>query len=365
MPLSTKFSERLTTVLSTIVAAAMLAAGVTAQQGRMSRPPSLEQLESDLRFQIGSAFRMTPLQAKQRLVQVDTVMNDYRSQTRNKADQSILEKWLEEATIRSIPGSIKPLPAAPVYLAEPPPQQVEVTKPPRTVRPRPAVTASKKPTPAFGGESLLAIAPPLEIDRPRVEISILSQAKTTEPPPLPSPVQVQVAQAQDLPEKAGTKPSAYSKQEDLPSPQPMQLVSEADVEVEPIKPPVELVHVNLRELDARIAGYHAAMDTLEAALIESPEPTENLLAEQIETLESLAPDYQFVKLYYESLDAEERRRVTTPRQMRELLVTTREQIRTLQAELEADFLEEYDRSFASRLQKLSVRLDEVAAKVGW
>lgn len=151
----------------------------------------------------------------------------------------------------------------------------------------------------------------------------------------------------------------------MPSPPATQLVSIAEAEKTPSQQAVDLVNVNLRELEARIAGYHAAMDDMEAAMIDSKRPTEDAVAKQIDSLESLAADYQFVKLYHESLDPTERQRVTAPRQLEELIRAMQRQLSTLRDDVEEDFLGDYDRSVGRRLEKLSARLNKLAGQLDW
>ena len=54
---SSTTGERVTAVLSTLVAIAILGAAVTAQQSRTPQADRLASLESDLRFQLDLAYR--------------------------------------------------------------------------------------------------------------------------------------------------------------------------------------------------------------------------------------------------------------------------------------------------------------------
>ena len=65
MSFSAEARHRLTAILSTLVAVAIVAGGGIAQNQEESSPESLERLESDLRFQIESGFRLEPRVAKQ------------------------------------------------------------------------------------------------------------------------------------------------------------------------------------------------------------------------------------------------------------------------------------------------------------
>ena len=115
MDQSTKTSERITAIISTVVAVALLAAGVTAQQTHNTRTDELAYLESDLRFQLQSAFRLTPKEGQQRLQQVNEVLAAWQQSRQTADDRQLLADWMLEATIRSMPGSMEPLPPAPPF----------------------------------------------------------------------------------------------------------------------------------------------------------------------------------------------------------------------------------------------------------
>lgn len=361
MSLSPKFSERLTTVVSTLIAAALLAAGVTAQQARTTRPSTLERLESDLRFQIRSAFRMTPIQAEQRLQKLDAVLKDYRLQPRNAADQRKLADWLAAATARSIPGTIKPMPAAPGFYEKQHPEQSRVVEAERTVERKQPAALSKKPTPVTAEEPVIALAPARQAEASfPEEISILKPRKTAE-----TGERTRSRQETVEPPKLARMTEVSKTSRDAIKPASLNPPTSQFVSVTPTQPPTTQIQVNLRELEARITGYHAGLDELQAVLIDPSAPTEQSIAKQIASLESLVSDYQFVKLYYESLNPEERRRVTTPRKLQEGVSTVRKQLQGLQKEVEADFLGEFDLSLTKRLTALSKRLDALATQVSW
>ena len=263
MQLSMKNSERLTAILSTIVAVALLGAGVTAQQSLSQRTDDVSRLESDLRFQIRSAFRQTPNEAEQRLQQLDELMLQFHSQQRSESQRERLTEWLQASISRSIPGSIQPLPESPSFASDRP------------------TASTVKPNLATGVRPLTQLAAP--------------------------------------------------------------------------KSPVK---INLPELSARIAGYHAALDELEARQLEVFQPTESAISAQLDALEGLAADYQFVKLYYDSLSPTEKRRVTSPSGLARVATSLGEQIRQLQIDVAADSQQPH----GSALSKLQRRLESIAGR---
>ena len=359
MPPSTRFSERVTTLLSTLVAAGLLAAGVTAQQSRTNRPVSLERLESDLRFQIRSAFRMTPRESEQRLRQLDNVLEDFRSRPLSDADRQILGAWLLKATVRSMPGSIKPLPTAPVY------SERDQAKFSVSAKPSKRKSVAQKSTLSDTSRSQSEVASPARIEAPSRFEALTDPEQSTEPRvrlAASKPVVTEFAQKGKQENADSLRLSVDSEQETtLASSQPERSILTANLAPSTPSP----IDINMSELMARIAGYHAGLDDLEAAAVNAKRPDEKLLSRQIELLEGLISVYQFVQLYYDSLNPQERRRVAAPRKLNGAISATRERLGHLQEEVEADFLGQYDRQLGHQLKALSQRLERIASQVSW
>ncbi len=334
MDLSTISSERITAILSTIVAVVILAAGVTAQQSRSSRTDELVHLESDLRFQMESAFRLNPKQGAERVKQLEAVLATWREAPQTAADRRLLADWLLEATIRSMPGSIQSLPSAPQFgrseVAETPPI------PPR-VDPLPLSTESSLVV------TTEVIDPPSE-PAPVVATSAVFFAPT-DPPVELSPINHPPTPVESLFVEVSTKIAVAATP---PAPQV-----------------VEPVVINLTELKARIAGYHRGLDEVEAALLVHERPQFKRLSRQIHSLNGLTKDFQFVRLYYESLTPVERRAVESPRSMKATLAELSRHLQRLEREVEADFLGEFDPAMSKRLDHLRGQLDAIASRVDW
>ncbi|MCH7753106.1 MAG: hypothetical protein IH898_13260 [Planctomycetes bacterium] len=333
---STDRSERITVILSTIVAVAILAAGVTAQRSRSAPTDELVHLASDLRFQLESAFRLNPKEGVERVEQVKAVLASWRQAPQTGADRRLLADWLLEATIRSMPGSIEPLPSAPQFgqsesaAAPPAPQSVDASP-----------QSPAKISPVVNADAL---------DQP---------SKST---PVVATTAVSSASSDALAEQLPVDPIP------IPEEHPFVEVSTkvARPETQPITPQVaEPVEINLTELSARIAGYHRGLDEVEAALLVHERPQFERLSRQIHLLEGLTKDFQFVRLYYESLSPAKRRPIGPPRSMEATLSELHRYLNRLEREVQADFLGEFDTAMAKRLAHLRNQLDAIASRVDW
>ncbi len=337
---STKTSERITAILSTLVAVAILAAGVTAQRSPSAPTDELVYLESDLRFQLESTFRLNPKQGVERVKQIEAVLASWRQAPQTGADRRLLADWMLQATIRSMPGSIEPLPAAPQFgqseFAEAPPAPQPVAPLPQSpAKISPVVTADALDKPSKS--------------TPVVATTAVSSASTN-------------ALADTLAEQLPVDPTPSSEEH------PVVEVSTkvARPETQPVTPQVAApVEINLTELSARIAGYHRGLDKVEAALLVHERPQFERLSRQIHLLEGLAEDFQFVRLYYESLSLAKRRTIGPPRSMEATLSELHRHLDHLEREVQADFLGEFDTAMAKQLAHLRNPLDAIASRVDW
>lgn len=336
MDCSTKTSERITAILSTIVAVGLLAAGVTAQQSRSARTDELVHLESDLRFQLQSVFRLNPKEGAKRLEKLEAVLASWQETPQTADDRRLLADWLLEATVRSMPGSDLSLPPAPQF----------GQKPAEEALPSPHAVGA---TPQHSAGDLLA-AEADELDQPSKFTPVVAVSAV----PVDSPVEL----AEELlvtptPMPQELPPVEATPQESAP------LIQPASVQV------AEPVEINLTELTARITGYHRGLDEIEAYLLVHERPQFENLSQQIKLLDSLTKDFHFVRLYYESLTPDERHRVQPPRSMTATLAELRRHLDRLQHEVEADFLGEYDADMSDRLAQLRSQLDAIDGRTDW
>ena len=336
MRISHAVQHRLTATLCTIVAAAILAVGVTAQIGGEANTPTLQQLESDLRFQIRSAFRLEPRVAQSRLAAVDEVVAAYRESPRSESDKQRFYDWLGNATRLSMPGSLGDLPESPefgiteVAIA---PKRTGMTNQEPPPIPQPEVGSPDTPL-------VLPEAVPVETENAKSTIALITNVTVPENPAPPV-----TAVAMEAPR---TERETQATVTDASS----QLLQDK-------------VTINLAELQARTAGFHQGLSDLETSLLETTRPTERQIRHFCNELASLVPDYQFVKLYYESLSTKERGLVKAPRELGQLISQLRMQLDELQKEIDSDFLGEFDAQASERLEQSRLQLDEIEQSARW
>lgn len=323
-------SERITAIISTVVAVIILAGGVTAYQTNTAPVEDIVQLESDLRFQLEVAFKHDPNERAKRLVELSKVSRAWLDSPRSDADREQLARWLLESTIRSMPGSIDDLPKIPTFGAKPQPAKAAtpdvIVEPPAAEQPsrQAPEPVAQTPTPAA---LVSAEIPQTSVDEvldddavERVEFSIRATSEG---------------------DAAAKTQASAPPAEQVPAP----------------------VNINLTELAARIAGYHAGLDEIEKRLLTLRSDDFAALAEQVLLLKELTRDYQFVDLYYAALSENERRAVTAPRAMSTTLAEIERRLDRAEANASDDFLGEFDANNQQRIGELRELLTEVSAQV--
>ncbi len=302
--------ERITAIASTLVAIAILAAGVTAEQSRRPQTTSLDQLESDLRFQLHAGFRHDDHERLARLEQVEQVLDVWRQSTRTEADGRLLADWLLQATICSMPTSHNPLPAAPMF--------------------------GKAET---------------------KNLPVVSDVPFT--PPSLTHVPLHAVARNGYPSQAATAPMVDEQPTDR------------DIRLAELQTPLftdEKATINLTELAARIAGYHDSLDRIENALVTFDGSDLGVLIDSIEQLDEMIRDFRFVKLYYGALSDDERNVVRPPRPMTVTLVTIERQLTRREQNSSRDFLGDFDlpdreRPDRERVDELRKQLASISNRV--
>ena len=298
-------SERITAIVSTVVAIAILAAGVAAYQSSSAPVDKLVQLESDLRFQLEMGFRQNPKQGAERMALLNQVMHVWRHSDQSESDRSLLAQWLSEATIRSMPGSIDELTAIPQFGStqpELPASAADLLV--ETVTLRKPVAAGTTPT------SASKVAP-------------VSLQKEGLPEAIEAPVPTVVSSVQDD----------------------------------------ALVNINLTELTARIAGYHDGLDELESRLQALVDPDLKMLTDHIEKLDEITTGYRFIKLYYGALTDEERRGLQEPRSIGPTMAEIQRCLERSEQTDADDFLSEFDTKERKRCDTLRRQLAAIYERV--
>ena len=410
-------SERTTSIVSALVALAILGLGVTAKPTADPTSGRIEALESDLRFQIEMSWRHDGRTRGLRTVQLEETLAAWNDSPQSLEDRVLLENWLRAAIVDTLPGEsgefppmpkfsvakpeAKPKPAVPRQpqpsaetpaAAKPPtpkpkaaplPRDHELKPgqaytPPRAkeIRLTPRVAAGAQPTPSQpqAADRPPAPAPPIAVAPPKRVIAAKPVPKEdsveTAPAPQPAVVKAPMPSAPPV-EEPQLKPSlpptdnkpavAEAPLRELPAP-----VDPAQAKIAPpvaeqrpaIEPPPEVdatpVMVNLAELNAQITGYHEGLHEIAAKTVaRRGKLTEGEIARLVGQLEQLAGQYQFVRLYYDGLTPRERRLVRTPERMTETIALVETERQALTAE---------DEDFLTALEEVQVE-DELARRL--
>ncbi|HYO24770.1 MAG TPA: hypothetical protein VEQ85_07455, partial [Lacipirellulaceae bacterium] len=107
--------QRVTALVSTLVAVALLGAAVTAEHPGPAPSNLLSSLESDLRFQLDLAFRGDGGALNDRLALLEATLAAWRASPQSPADEQLLAAWYRESIQRSMPGRAAELPAPPEF----------------------------------------------------------------------------------------------------------------------------------------------------------------------------------------------------------------------------------------------------------
>jgi len=400
-------SERTTTIVSALVALAILGLGVTAQPTGDRASDRIEALESDLRFQIEMSWRHDGRTRDERNEQLAETLATWEASPQTGPDRRLLEQWLRGAIVGSLPGESGEFPPTPAFselmveaekpaiVSEPdatPPALPRAVEPPPVSKPKADVNASAA-TPALPRDVPLkpgqAYTPP-KAKEFRITPRVPGSGQAAAPPSAPTqqvpaapPKRVIAAKPVEV-QPPAPKPAAVTKNADKPArsmEQEPKLVQTDEqraappvVAAPPVEPsrtvaapavpetPAAPVMVNLAELNAQIGGYHDGLEEIEATVVaRGGKLTEGEVARLVGQLEQLAAQHQFVRLYYDGLSKSERRFVAAPRSMGETIELVEGQRAALAAE-EEDFLTALEGDVAK--DELEQRLEAVAKEVG-
>jgi hypothetical protein len=139
-------SERMTTIVSALVALGILGLGVTAQPTGDGDDVRVESLESDVRFQIEMSWRHDGRIRTARQAELEQTLAAFEKSPQSPADVQLLEQWLRAAVVASLPGESGKFPATPAFgkpaVAVQPPATASPALVPPT--PAPAITPAKQ-----------------------------------------------------------------------------------------------------------------------------------------------------------------------------------------------------------------------------
>lgn len=366
----TNGNERLTAFVSTVVAVAILAAGVTAHQSAAPKVTDVVQVASDLRFQLEMAFRHDIRERDARLAQLDAVMAAWNVAPQSEADRELLLSWLREAGTNSLPGVMQTLPPVPEFssshlVLEAAPSAVE--HPVRNL-PTPEAKLPEVKQPEFRQSAQTQIAK----TAPTLGKLYAQGPTATKTPVTPTPAdpleEEMIALRQ--PQSVTSGPHDSVPHQTIVAPRPgiteqpkmveQNLLASVPVANSNIETPVNLTaNINLTELAARIAGYHDGLDEVELALLRLDTPDLIVVREQVEKLDSMTRDYGFVRLYYDSLTPQERDSILEPRSMQATLAEVKRQLQRCEEVRDADYLGTLDADAAQEFADLRAQIAEI------
>jgi hypothetical protein len=355
-------NERLTAFVSTVVAVAILAAGVTAHQNSAPKVTNVLQVASDLRFQLEMAFRHDIRERDTRLAQLDAVMDAWKVAPQDDADHELLLAWLREAGTNSLPGVMRALPAAPEFSRP----QLALAESPRAVEHQ----VQKVPAPEFTQPEARKNSP----TKQSLAAPTLEKLYAQSPGPKPTPVTPTPADPLEEEMIALRQPGSVTAVKRGPSGdnravaprpgivEPPKVVEQnllASVPVVSNEIADEPVTVNFTELAARIAGYHDSLDEVELALLQMDTPDLAVVKVQVDKLDDMTRDYGFIQLYYDSLTPAERESILEPRSMKATLAEVKRQLARCEEVGDGDFLGSFDAEAEREFADLWAKIAEI------
>lgn len=408
-------SERITALVSAAVAIALLGLAVSAQTGQLSATDPLEQLVSQtrLQFRLGLGHEQALLDA--RADALDKVLEAFRSADDTSENRELVTRWLREAMLRSMPGSIRPLPAAPAFLAasntaadpsgatsaasaqavNDPEEQIvarqqQITPSPAnpsgpTREPAPLDTPqpprTKEPTPAFEPSATThSTANDPAADRDDI-LDALTPDGTT--PDGAGPIPTLADPPVETPAPGGsaveaTLPTPQSQEvSSEPSPQPARPTRVSPVVATPTSSPIQAIEtpttsrgsddnsseapvaVNTDRLSKEMARYHATLGTVRDACGQQT-LTFAELQDAVDTLERLTTQYDFVRLYYDLLSPRKRKLLGQPTHWGVVLPEVRDALERVAQRTDGDFLRPLESDRQEALGDLRRQVDKLA-----
>ena len=328
--------ERLTVIISTLFALLILAAGVTAQQQHTAPRDILNQLESDLRFQLKTTLRHDLAMQRERLALLDQTLIAWQESPQTEKNRKLLADWLLESTLRSMPGATEDLPEIPSFRA-----LVKKSTEPPTVKPQNDLPSSESIQP----REILSNPEQPELPQNLPEPSELNPVDFPNTNLVPQHVP-SVVKNSARPVRVTSKPASFTS-----TTTPWVVPALASI---PSKE--KAVQINLSELEARITGYHVGLDETETVLLTLEEIDIEVLSKIIKQLEETARDFRFVKLYYDALTESERKNLTLPRSMQPTINEIKRQLTRVELSQEEDFLSDFEDNQDQQSEQLRKRL---------
>lgn len=304
-------TNRRTLFGSVVVTVAVVAAAFAAPAaGQTDRSSELQQLVSDLDYQLNLVQQFDRLAAEKRRGQLARAIKLWNASPRTEADFELMQQWLQDAIRASMPGLSQGAPRLPLF-----------TKP----APKPLQTPQSAAEPALAEKSAEAIpptrpiakAPPAKLNRPTAKL--LPKEKNHKRRVIKAPGMTNDTPAHASQPKLGNpfiddpisevfptiaQPSSALKQSttDTPASRSSRVVMRPAGLSSPVGQGTQ-VKVNVAELGARVRGYVHGLRGVEARLVAAPDmPAEELLLLSRELLQ-LASQREFLSLYLDGIAA--------------------------------------------------------------
>jgi hypothetical protein len=359
---SSTFGERVTAGVSTLVAVAILGAAVTAQQASTPVADAVADFESDLRYQIDLTLRGDGSALKAAHAGVDNALAAWRGSPQSLEDRQTLLAWFDAAISATMPGHSGKLPPQPEFTSERP---IVIAPPRLPMPPAPAEPTPVVAEPEVATETLKPPVSPIEPATAASEVteavpvelqSTMAEVVADQPPVVEStPVEhsVTITPAQPVAEVPANPTSSVD-----PAASEVATLNAPPIGTTPYEATTEspTVNLNLVELNARIGGYNQRLAEIEASMVVGAAGSGARLTALVEEIEQLAQQYGFIKLYYDSLNETERRRVSEPRSMSDAVTHASRLV--ARDEDAADFLADFEAADAA--PTLTDRLQAVA-----
>ncbi|MEM9353412.1 MAG: hypothetical protein AAGA92_10395 [Planctomycetota bacterium] len=309
--------KRWTVVVSTLTAALLLGAGVTANPERSVSVDELAGLRSDLEFQVRTAYRFDVPARNARLAALEDADRVWQESPQTEGDRRLMAAWLRGAIGASMPGSRAALPELPGFSL----RAVEeaVVQSPVIEAPIETPVAAESPAPPVVSSADAA---------PTVAARVLPEAQG---PPVGTGAALTVVRSA----ATAVTPTAHAEPV-VRGEEPVGRTDDASSLLVSAKR--SAVGLNLGELTVRVATYHDLLDEIEAMVADASAWDAGAVGSVRRLAKRARAEHRFATLYYGVLTAEERDRVLRPRDPESVFRAAAEAVKQWRALQDRDFL---------------------------
>lgn len=352
-------SERITAVVSTLFAIGILGVAVTAQRINEAPVGDLAQLEAELMTQFDIAYRHDTRLLDKRVGEFNEVLRAWKAAPATPQRDEELARWIRDAMSRSMPGSKRPLPETPDFAHESPTQgRRQLVKGASALGAATDIIVPQqtqtRPSRVLGSSRVPDLADPLPnlSSEGDVDVEYVAAREWAGDDSFKEVFQEPINEEPEAGDFGLRHESVSVNESRQEEPHFVERQRDESPEVE----------INLRELSARITGYHEGIREIEASLINAAADNAGSLIDLVETLEQLDGQRQFVSLYYDLLSDRQRRFLRRPRSLDTLVSRVQTQLDRAERNHDGDFLKPFDRDAQRRLEQLRQRLNLLASE---